>query len=195
MRTTSYGDGIFSQGGLPAYGYGRQVTAYGDGALGGCSSCSASAGVGAVDPLLLTQSAAAAMQRMGLMPVTAMQTTQPSLASKIFIYGGIAAGVGAIAYLAFFRKKKSYSANARRAAAPKSWYLFFYEPRAQVGPGKGPKEYQGPFASKAFAQSAQQAEIAKYGKPSRGYRYVIKQLSDAQFERLWGVPPSFSGGY
>lgn len=57
-----------------------------------------------------------------------------------------------------------------------------------------PKEYFGPFDSKADADGAVRDEIAKYGEGSS--RYVVKQLTDQQFKELWfghgqrrGLPP------
>jgi hypothetical protein len=64
------------------------------------------------------------------------------------------------------------------------YYLFFYEPRMS-----SPKSAEGPFIQKCEAETFRDEEIRKYGKPSRGHRYTIKNLSDAEFEKVWGAPP------
>lgn len=71
-----------------------------------------------------------------------------------------------------------------KACIRRRYYLFFYEPPV----GRLPKSAEGPFIQKCEAERFRDQEIQKYGKPSRGHRYVIKNLSDAEFEKLWGGP-------
>ena len=69
------------------------------------------------------------------------------------------------------------------------YYALYYEPG---GSRTKPKEYHGPFSSKAQADAAVSADIAKYGSSGT---HVVKQLTPAQFDRLWhgqhgaGLPP------
>lgn len=71
------------------------------------------------------------------------------------------------------------SENPRLRVA-KLWYVFYYE---RGNPS--PKEYLGPFATKADAENAKRAERLQYGTPASAYK--VKQMSAAQFQSHWGA--------
>jgi hypothetical protein len=76
----------------------------------------------------------------------------------------------------------------------KRYYVFYYEyehlwgdpkkRRVRVSKTGRPKEYQGPFDTKAEATRALMKDVRKYGTPSKDYK--VKYLTPAGFARAWG---------
>ena len=79
-------------------------------------------------------------------------------------------------------------------ASTKRYYVFYYEHehlwgdprrrRVRVSKAGRPKEYQGPFDTKAEAQRALTRDARKYGTPTTDYK--IKLLTPAGFALAWG---------
>jgi hypothetical protein len=80
--------------------------------------------------------------------------------------------------------------EARRVRYDEPHYYVFYYPPGR-GPGSGwkyPKQYLGPFVTKAKAQDATQKELKRYGDQRSAYK--VKRLTADQFEEIWGSPPT-----
>ena len=79
-------------------------------------------------------------------------------------------------------------------ASTKRYYVFYYEKehlwgdpkrrRVRVSKTGRPKEYQGPFDTKAKATRALMRDARKYGTPRVDYK--VKLLTPAGFARAWG---------
>lgn len=78
-------------------------------------------------------------------------------------------------------------------ASTKQYYVFYYEfehlwgdptkRRVRVSKKGRPKEYLGPFDTKAAADRAMKKDARKYGVPFTDYK--IKLLTPAGFARAW----------
>lgn len=80
------------------------------------------------------------------------------------------------------------------ARQPAGYYVFFFRPgqvtatgrRRKTSAWKHPKSFSGPYATEDEARRHRDFEIAEYGLPFE--QYMIKRLTPAQFERMWGRP-------
>lgn len=123
-------------------------------------------------------------------PVPIPPPPAPEPQSKALVVGGILAAALVVGggYLLYKKSKKSsggFTQNPRKAPkrkVPRRWFMFFYERGNRL-----PKEYQGPFQSRDEAGAARDADRSRYGSPASAYK--LKQLSDGEFKRLWGVLP------
>jgi hypothetical protein len=78
--------------------------------------------------------------------------------------------------------------RARHAETYPHYYVFYYPPgRGKGSAWKHPKQYFGPFDTKAEAGSVASHEAREYKQPRSSYK--IKRLMPAAFEKIWGAAP------
>jgi hypothetical protein len=91
------------------------------------------------------------------------------------------------------RMARLHRAALAHHAKKKRYYVFYYEyehlwgdpkkRRIRVSKRGRPKEYQGPFDTKAAASRALMADARKYGTMPSDYK--VKYLTPAGFARAW----------
>ena len=73
-------------------------------------------------------------------------------------------------------------------AAPRRWYWFYYPKGREPGSGwKYPKQYGGPFETKASIEADIRGQMKKWGE--KRPRYRAKHLTPAGFKKIWGALP------